>query len=80
MWCNAKEVVDGQGVVHHSSMYTSIREAPLWSAADKLRNNMDAAQYKHVVLGLKFLKYISELEKISWFAQIVGAQTEQVPT
>jgi type I restriction enzyme M protein len=32
----------------------------LWTAADKLRNNMDAAEYKHVVLGLIFLKYISD--------------------
>ena len=35
-------------------------EAKLWLAADKLRNNLDAAEYKHVVLGLIFLKYISE--------------------
>jgi type I restriction enzyme M protein len=35
-------------------------EAKLWQAADKLRNNMDAAEYKHVVLGLIFLKYISD--------------------
>jgi len=35
-------------------------EATLWSAADKMRNNMDAAEYKHVVLGLIFLKYISD--------------------
>jgi type I restriction enzyme M protein len=35
-------------------------EATLWSAADKLRANMDAAEYKHVVLGLIFLKYISD--------------------
>jgi type I restriction enzyme M protein len=32
----------------------------LWAAADALRNNMDAAEYKHVVLGLIFLKYISD--------------------
>jgi len=32
----------------------------LWQTADKLRNNMDAAEYKHVVLGLIFLKYISD--------------------
>lgn len=32
----------------------------LWSAADKLRANMDAAEYKHLVLGLIFLKYISD--------------------
>lgn len=35
-------------------------ESTLWQAADKLRNNMDAAVYKHVVLGLIFLKYISD--------------------
>lgn len=35
-------------------------EAQLWKAADALRNNMDAAEYKHVVLGLLFLKYISD--------------------
>ncbi len=35
-------------------------EARLWQAADALRNNMDAAEYKHVVLGLIFLKYISD--------------------
>lgn len=35
-------------------------EAKLWLAADKLRNNMDAAEYKHVVLGLISLKYISD--------------------
>ena len=35
-------------------------EATLYQAADKLRNNLDAAEYKHVVLGLIFLKYISD--------------------
>ena len=35
-------------------------ESKLWAAADALRNNMDAAEYKHVVLGLIFLKYISD--------------------
>ena len=32
----------------------------LWKSADKLRNKMDAAEYKHIVLGLIFLKYISD--------------------
>jgi len=32
----------------------------LWKAADKLRANLDAANYKHVVLGLIFLKYVSD--------------------
>ncbi|MBI2270275.1 MAG: SAM-dependent DNA methyltransferase [Bacteroidetes bacterium] len=35
-------------------------EKKLWKTADKLRKNMDAAEYKHVVLGLIFLKYISD--------------------
>lgn len=35
-------------------------EASLWAAADKLRGHMDAAECKHVVLGLVFLKYISD--------------------
>lgn len=35
-------------------------EKTLWLAADKLRKNMDAAEYKHIVLGLIFLKYISD--------------------
>jgi type I restriction enzyme M protein len=35
-------------------------ESQLWATADALRNNMDAAEYKHVVLGLIFLKYISD--------------------
>ena len=35
-------------------------EATLWSAAEKLKGNMDAGEYKHVVLGLIFLKYISD--------------------
>jgi type I restriction enzyme M protein len=41
-----------------------MREQPveqvLWASADKLRKNMDAAEYKHIVLGLIFLKYISD--------------------
>lgn len=35
-------------------------EIALWKSADKLRKNIDAAEYKHVVLGLVFLKYISD--------------------
>lgn len=38
-------------------------EKKLWSAADKLRNSLDAAVYKHVVLGLIFLKYVSDAFK-----------------
>ena len=32
----------------------------LWKAADKLRSSMDAANYKHIALGLIFLKYVSD--------------------
>ena len=39
---------------------TQIEEV-LWAAADKMRNNMDSGEYKHVVLGLIFLKYISDV-------------------
>jgi type I restriction enzyme M protein len=35
-------------------------ESQLWAAADKLRGHMDSSEYKHVVLGLIFLKYISD--------------------
>ncbi len=35
-------------------------EEKLWAMADKLRNNMESSEYKHVVLGLLFLKYISD--------------------
>jgi len=35
-------------------------EKQMWKAADKLRKNIDAAEYKHIVLGLIFLKYISD--------------------
>ena len=39
---------------------TTVHEAELWRMADALRGSMDAAEYKHVVLGLIFLKYISD--------------------
>jgi type I restriction enzyme M protein len=44
-------------------MNEDIKKA-LWSAANKLRANMDAAEYKHIVLGLIFLKYISDTFQI----------------
>lgn len=40
-------------------MDNEIKKA-LWATADKLRSNMDAAECKHIVLGLIFLKYISD--------------------
>lgn len=48
-------------------------EKKLWKAADKLRKNMDAAEYKHIVLGLIFLKYISDA-----FEELFQKLTSQV--
>ena len=45
---------------HSDSGATTGHEAALWAMADALRGSMDAAEYKHVVLGLIFLKYISD--------------------
>jgi len=36
-------------------------ETILWDAADKMRGNLEASEYKHIVLGLVFLKYISDI-------------------
>ncbi|WP_419950940.1 type I restriction-modification system subunit M [Candidatus Palauibacter sp.] len=44
----------------HDSAATTGYEADLWAMADTLRGSMDAAEYKHVVLGIIFLKYISD--------------------
>ena len=46
----------------HTSSQAFLRELDkkLWTAADKLRSNLDAAVYKHAVLGLIFLKYVSD--------------------
>ena len=50
-------------------------ERELWRAADALRSNMDAAEYKHVVLGLIFLKYISDAFEEK-HAQLVAQRTK----
>lgn len=53
----------GRGRATHSKNQNGANlgfEQTLWQAADKMRGNMDAADYKHVVLGLIFLKYISD--------------------
>jgi type I restriction enzyme M protein len=54
--------MEGTGIMAgtNSSAATIGFESELWAAADALRSNMDAAEYKHVVLGLIFLKYISD--------------------
>ena len=41
-------------------MTAQVDKAELWRTADALRGSMDASEYKHVVLGLIFLKYISD--------------------
>ncbi len=52
-------------------------EKQLWKAADKLRKNIDAAEYKHVVLGLIFLKYISDaFEEL--YARLKAGEGEMV--
>ena len=48
---------------HNGSDATVGYEAELWEMANTLRGSMDAAEYKHVVLGLIFLKYISDAFK-----------------
>ena len=49
-------------MTNQSAAITDLEYADkLWQAADKLRGQVDAAEYKHVVLGLLFLKYISDL-------------------
>ncbi len=48
------------GASKASSKPAKSLEATLWDAADKLRGNLEASEYKHVVLGLVFLKYVSD--------------------
>ncbi len=47
-------------------------EQKLWKTADKLRKNIDAAEYKHIVLGLIFLKYISDAFEVLHQQLIAG--------
>jgi type I restriction enzyme M protein len=54
-------------------------EEKLWQAADKMRGHMDPAEYKHIVLGLIFLKYISDAfeERRMQLETLVGEQTSE---
>ena len=54
-------------------------EAELWQMADTLRGSMDAAEYKHVVLGLIFLKYISDafVERRDYLMRAVDDPTNE---
>jgi type I restriction enzyme M protein len=47
-------------------------EADLFKAADKLRGNLEPSEYKHIALGLIFLKYISEAFEASAYAKLSG--------
>jgi type I restriction enzyme M protein len=53
-------MVDMPGSTQPKAQNNESLEQKLWKAADKLRKNIDAAEYKHIVLGLIFLKYISD--------------------
>ena len=52
-------------------------EAELWAMADALRGSMDASEYKHVVLGLIFLKYISDAFE-DRYAELLTKFDEQI--
>jgi type I restriction enzyme M protein len=57
-------------------------EEKLWLAADKLRGSMDASEYKHIILGLIFLKYISDkfCERRDWLIQETADANSQYHT
>ena len=57
---NSKESKTNSEKQPNKNSATTGYEAELWQMADALRGSMDAAEYKHVVLGLIFLKYISD--------------------
>ena len=57
---SSKKKQSDKGVNPDANGATTGYEAELWQMADTLRGSMDAAEYKHVVLGLIFLKYISD--------------------
>ena len=57
---NPKESNTNSGKQSNNNSAITGYEAELWQMADALRGSMDAAEYKHVVLGLIFLKYISD--------------------
>ncbi|WCR44604.1 class I SAM-dependent DNA methyltransferase [Stutzerimonas stutzeri] len=56
----AASVSKGRAAKVQQTTSLAAMEKTLWATADKLRANMDAAEYKHIVLGLIFLKYISD--------------------
>ena len=69
---------NSKGMAEPSDGKTPVVEAELWEMADTLRGSMDAAEYKHVVLGLIFLKYVSDAfeESRAKLALVQGADPE----
>ena len=67
-----------RGVAEPSDGETLVADAELWEMADTLRGSMDAAEYKHAVLGLIFLKYVSDAfeETRAKLALVQGADPE----
>ena len=63
LWNNSKELINNM-IGAHSQManekLVSSMEDKLWAAANKLRGSIDASKYKNIVLGIVFLKYISD--------------------
>jgi hypothetical protein len=59
LYCQAHTLLGAHNFGVSDAMLDDIKKT-LWATADKLRANMDAAEYKHLVLGLIFLKYISD--------------------
>ena len=60
MAIEGKKTPEAKPDAKRDSAATTGYEAELWAMADTLRGSMDAAEYKHVVLGLIFIKYISD--------------------
>ncbi len=61
LWATAKRSNRSESWLKRKRQHREIGfEQQIWSAADKLRGNIDASEYKNVVLGLIFLKYISD--------------------
>ena len=56
-------------------------EQKLWGAAEKLRGNLDAAEYKSVVLGLVFLKYINDSLRLNMKnSRLILTETQRMQT
>ena len=55
-----KKLPKGNNMPDKEQRFLDALDKKLWNAADKLRSTLDAAQYKHAVLGLLFVKYVSD--------------------